>query len=148
MTIRLLLLVALAGGVVWVRAAMHRARANDQRRRPDALPPVPAALRGGGAAWVVFTTPTCAACRTVTQTIAGTRPDDLVVTVDATTDPDLANRWEVRRAPTTLQVDASGVVLARLVGAEAVRQHLAAADDAAGATTGDADSEAVRPQGA
>ena len=126
MTLRLLLLAALAGGVVWVRAVWQRARATDERRGPSALPTVPAALRGGGAAWVVFTTPTCVACRTVTGLIADARPDDLVVTVDATTDPDLAERWDVRRAPTTLQTDVNGRVLARLVGADAVRRHVGA----------------------
>lgn len=140
MTLRLLLLVVLAGGVVWIRALLQRARLADERRGTATLPEVPAALRGGGAAWIVFTTPTCIACRTVTALIAETRPDDLVVTVDATTDPDLADRWEVRRAPTTLQVDARGHVLARLVGAEAVRRHLQGAGDAG---TG-VDSEPLR----
>jgi len=124
MTVRLLLLVALAGGVVWVRTILQRARAADERRPADTLPVVPAALRGGGAAWIVFTTPTCVACRTVTDDIARERPDDVVVRVDATTDPDLAQRWDVRRAPTTLRTDADGRVVARLVGAEAVRRHL------------------------
>lgn len=143
MTVRLLLLLVLAGGIVWVRAAMHRARTSDERRGADALPTVPSALRGGGAAWIVFTTPTCVACRTVTALIAEARPDDLVVTVDATTDPDLAERWEVRRAPTTLQTDADGRVLARLVGADAVRRHL----DGAPTDRADADSEPLRPTG-
>lgn len=140
MTARLLLLITLAGGVVWIRAVLHRARAADERRSTDALPTVPAALRGGGAAWVVFTTPTCVACRTVTDLIGTAHPDDLVVTVDATIDPGLADRWEVRRAPTTLRTDADGRVVARLVGAEAVRRHLADASH----TTADADSEPVR----
>jgi len=137
MTVRILLLVLLAGGIVWLRALLHRARAADEQRTADALPRVPAALRGGGAAWIVFTTPTCVACRTVTGAIAQQRAGDLVVTVDATTDPDLADRWEVRRAPTTLQVDEDGRVVARLVGAEALRRHLAATT----ATSADADPD-------
>lgn len=138
MTVRFLLLVALGGGVVWLRALLHRARHADEQRGTATLPTVPAALRGGGAAWIVFTTPTCVACRTVTELIAQARPDDLVVTVDATADPDLADRWEVRRAPTTLRCDAEGNVLARLVGADAVRRHLVASTD------GHADSVPVR----
>lgn len=137
MTLRLLLLVVAAGGVVWLRAALHRARTADQRRGAEALPVVPAALRGGGAGWIVFTTPTCVACRTVTELIGARHPDDRVVTVDASTDPELAARWEVRRAPTTLQVDADGRVLARLVGADAVRRHLAGPE----AHSDDTDSE-------
>lgn len=158
MTIRLLLLVVLAGGVVWLRALLHRARAADERRGADTLPDVPAALRGGGPAWIVFTTPTCVACRTVTDDIARARPDDVVVRVDATTDPELAQRWDVRRAPTTLRADADGRVLARLVGAEAVRRHLVeerstgftgAAEPGSGApgATDDADSEPLRRRG-
>lgn len=143
MTLRLLLLVALAGGVVWLRAAMHRARRADEHRNADAMPKVPAALRGNGAAWIVFTTPTCVACRTVTGLIADARPEAIVVTVDATTDPDLAERWEVRRAPTTLQTDADGRVLARLVGADAVRRHLAGLHT----STDEADSEPLQQSG-
>lgn len=143
MTLRLLLLVVLAGGIVWLRAALHRARASDERRGVDALPTVPSALRGGGAAWIVFTTPTCVACRTVTGLITESRPGDLVVTVDASTDPELAERWEVRRAPTTLQTDADGRVMARLVGADAVRRHLAASPT----ERNEVDSEPLRPTG-
>lgn len=137
MTLRLLLLVALGGGVVWLRSLMHRARQADERRSADALPRVPAALRGGGAAWVVFTTPTCASCRTVIDLLARSRPDDRVVTIDATTDPDLAQRWEVRRAPTTLRTSPDGDVIARLVGAEAVRHHLSGEEGTA--DTGDSE---------
>jgi len=128
MTVRLLLLVALGGGVVWLRAVLARSRTADERRGADDLPTVPSALRGGGAAWVVFTTPTCVACRTVTEFIHQHRPGARVVTIDATVDPDLAARWDVRRAPTTLETDGDGRVLARLVGAEAVRRHLVGPD--------------------
>lgn len=155
MTVRLLLLVALAGGIVWVRAVLHRARTADEQRAADTLPAVPAALRGGGAAWIVFTTPTCVACRTVIDDIARERPGEVVVRVDATTDPELAQRWDVRRAPTTLRTDADGRVLARLVGAEAVRHHLVegrngdrpGANPPAAGASGDPDSEPLSQPG-
>jgi thiol-disulfide isomerase/thioredoxin len=138
MTLRLLLLFALAGGVAWFRLSWQRARRADVNRPTAGLPDVPSALRGGGAAWIIFTTPTCVACRTVEQLLVDHRPGERVVRVDATTDPDLAARWEVRRAPTTLRVDAGGKVVRRLVGAEAVRHHLATIDSDDG---GSPDSE-------
>jgi hypothetical protein len=87
---------------------------------------------------VIFTTPTCVACRSVEQILATDRPGERVVRIDATVDPELASRWEVCRAPTTLLADADGNVVARLVGAEAVRRYL---NDTASPTTLAADSE-------
>lgn len=138
MTVRLLLLLALTGSVVWFKVMWQRSRTADERRSTNGLPRVPSALRGGRAAWVIFTTPTCVACRTVERLLADERPGDRVVRIDATTDPDLAARWDVRRAPTTLMVDSDGNVQKRLVGAEAVRHHLATAG---GPGTGNPDSE-------
>jgi glutaredoxin len=136
MTLRLLVLLMLVGGIGWLRVVLTRARHNDATRGADRLPLVPAALRQDGAAWIVFTTPMCVGCRSVEQLLAEHRPDDRVVLVDATTDPELASRWDIRRAPTTLHADRSGRVTARLVGVEDVRRHLV---DASGAT----DSEPI-----
>lgn len=124
MTTRLLLLLLLTGGVVWLRIALLRWRNQDRARGPAELPRVPAALRGGGPAWVVFTTPLCVSCAGVEQLLRERRPHERVVLVDATQDPDLAARWEVRRSPTTLLVEPDGTVAARLVGLEAVRDLL------------------------
>jgi hypothetical protein len=134
MTIRLLLLLVLAGGIGWVRFTLARAGRADVGRGATGLPDVPAALRHGGAAWIVFTTPMCVGCRSVEQLLAAERPGERVVLVDATIDPDLAARWDIRRAPTTLHADAKGRVTSRLVGVEAVRRHLV---DAGG--TGDSE---------
>jgi glutaredoxin len=123
-TLRLLLLLVLAGGIGWARFTLRRAGHADAERGTAGLPTVPAALRQRGAAWIIFTTPMCVGCRSVEQLLAEHRPDERVVLVDATTDPDLAARWDVRRAPTTLHADASGQVTARLVGVEAVRRHV------------------------
>jgi thiol-disulfide isomerase/thioredoxin len=131
MTMRFVLLAMLAGGIVWMRWNMRSRAAADRNRPTRDLPTVPSALRGGTSAWVIFTTPTCVACRSVEQMLAEHRPGERVVLVDATTDPELAQRWKVQRAPTTLLADNNGTVVARLVGAEAVRQHLALATAAA-----------------
>jgi thiol-disulfide isomerase/thioredoxin len=128
MTIRLLILLVLVGGIIWLRWRMRARAAADRNRSTGGLPPVPAALRGGSSAWVIFTTPTCVACRSVERMLAEHRPGERVVRVDATTDPELAQRWKVQRAPTTLLADNDGTVVARLVGAEAVRKHLAKSD--------------------
>lgn len=138
MTSRLLILFLLGGGVLWLRSLWQRRQRADENRQSDGLPQVPAALRGGGPAWVIFTTPTCVACRSVEQILATDRPGERVVRIDATVDPELASRWEVRRAPTTLLADADGNVVARLVGAESVRRYL---NDTASPTTLAADSE-------
>lgn len=128
MTIRLVVLLVLAGGVVWLRWRIRSRASADGNRSTGGLPVVPAALRGGSSAWVIFTTPTCVACRSVEQMLAEHRPGERVVRIDASTDPELAGRWKVQRAPTTLLTDNDGRVVARLVGAEAVRKHLAASD--------------------
>jgi thiol-disulfide isomerase/thioredoxin len=128
MTVRLVILVALAAGIVWARWKWHQRVNADRNRGAKGLPVVPAALRGGSSAWIIFTTPTCVACRSVEQLLAEHRPGERVVRVDATTDPELASTWQVRRAPTTLLADENGRVVARLVGAEAVRHHLAVND--------------------
>ncbi len=138
MITRLLVLFLLAGGVFWLRTLWQRSQRNDENLSSVGLPTVPSALRSGGAAWIIFTTPTCVACRSVEQLLAKDRPTDRVVRVDATIDPDLAGRWDVRRAPTTLLADEDGRVVARLVGAEAVRRYL---NDTAMPAVPDVDSE-------
>lgn len=124
MTVRLAVLLVLAAGIVWLRWRMRARAAADRNRATSSLPVVPSALRGGSSAWIIFTTPTCVACRSVEQMLADQRPGERVVRVDATTDPELAARWKVQRAPTTLLTDNDGRVVTRLVGAEAVRKHL------------------------
>jgi hypothetical protein len=118
-----ILVAAIAGLTVWYRS---RTRA-DAARYDEAWPAVPADViepPTDGAGWVIFTTPVCASCRQVEAALHRDRPGDHVVLVDATVDPDLAERYEVRRAPTTLAVGGGGRVQARLVGVEDVLAHL------------------------
>ena len=73
---------------------------------------------------MIFTTPMCVSCSAVEAELHTAYPDDVVVKVDATEEPQLAERYRVRRAPTVLHADRSGRVLLRLVGADAVRAHV------------------------
>ena len=86
----------------------------------------PELLDGADRTWIVFTTPYCATCGPVRDRLATDDPTARVVTVDATREPHLADAFEVRSAPTVLLADARGHVQARLVGAPAVRDYLAA----------------------
>lgn len=102
-------------------------KAAHQRATP-VLPRVPAELLAGAErTWVVFTTPYCASCGPVKDQLAADDPLARVVTVDATREPHLARAFAVRSAPTVLLADAAGEVMARLVGAPAVRNYLASA---------------------
>lgn len=114
----------LAGGLVWIRHALLVRRRRDENTSSRSAAPVPAALRRHGAAWIVFTTPMCASCSAVEQLLRANRPDETVVLVDASRDPELAARWDIKRAPTTLYASADGTVTARLVGVDAVRSAL------------------------
>ncbi len=101
-------------------------RAGVQTARPD-HPTVPEALRAGAErTWVVFTSPFCATCGPVADRLQASDPAARVVKVDATRDPQLADAFKIRSAPTVLLADGAGNVTARLVGAEAVTDYVAA----------------------
>ena len=97
------------------------------QRHPASSPRVPSELLGDAdRTWVVFTTPFCASCGPVKEQLAELDPSSEIVTVDATREPRLADAFAVRSAPTVLLADRGGNVQARLVGAPAVRDYLAA----------------------
>lgn len=121
MTTRMLVLILTAGVLVWARHALLSRHHRDRTRGSRALPAVPSALRAGGSAWIVFTTPLCRSCDAVQELLNTHRPGERVVIVDASRDPELASRWDIKRAPTTLHADDHGKVTARLVGVDAVR---------------------------
>lgn len=88
------------------------------------MPPVPGRLLGETErSWVIFTTPYCATCDSVKARLRD-RLDWHVAVVDVTTEPSLADAYRIRSAPTILEADRSGRVLARLVGAQALDDHL------------------------
>ena len=121
---RLVVVVALLAAFVVARALYarwRRAVASDERP----VPRLPAGLVGEAErTWVVFTTPYCANCGPVTERLRQGDPGARVVTVDATTQRDLADAFFVRNAPTALLADRSGQVHARLVGPEAVHDYV------------------------
>ncbi|HYF47511.1 MAG TPA: thioredoxin family protein [Acidimicrobiales bacterium] len=122
-----LLVVAVLLGIVLALAWAHRAAGRRDRSRPSPTAVLPDDLRGGPTpTWVVFTTPYCATCGPVEDSLRAADPGARVVRVDATDRPDLAAQFDVRRAPTVVGADADGRVHVRLVGADAVRGHLAA----------------------
>jgi len=70
-------------------------------------------IRSGAFVLVYFTTPTCVPCKTVQrpaiQTVSQRLGDNMqVVEVDATEQPELANRWGVMSVPTTFLFDPRG----------------------------------------
>jgi len=112
--------------LVAARIAYRRWRRDVETERP-AVPPLPVRLRAGAdRTWVVFTTPYCASCGPVTESLRAADPTARVVTVDATAEPDLAEAYRVRSAPTVLLASADGTVRERLVGAAAVRRRVGA----------------------
>jgi glutaredoxin len=121
---RLAIVVALVAVFALARAAHRRWRAG-LHAEARAVPALPDHLVAGAArTWVVFTTPWCASCDTVTSHLSTAEPDSRVVKVDATQHLDLADAFHIRTAPTVLLADALGTVQQRLVGAAAVSDYV------------------------
>jgi hypothetical protein len=121
------LLIRLRGGVRIVtidRETGHRANARDIHHGGGHS--VPAEFISDRGSWVVFTTEFCAVCPKIVQEIRSARPDETVHVLDVAEHTTLAAAHKVRRAPTVLRVDTSGLVIARLAGADAVLTELAA----------------------
>lgn len=124
-------LVAVAAVVTVVHR--RRARADEALGAHDdrgeaRWPDLPAGLAAADRpTWVVLTTPYCASCDAVKADLVARDPGSAVRTVDATEQPDVADRYEIRRAPTVLRAEPGGRVVERLVGPEAVRAWLAGA---------------------
>lgn len=128
-----LAVVAVVLAVVVASALVHRRRsAVDAARGGEGLPELPGELVADApATWVIFTTPFCASCGAVQSQLEQAFPHHRVVKVDASDQVELAERYDVRRAPTTLLADRAGTVLERLVGPEAVREFIGTTDDPA-----------------
>lgn len=130
--IRLVVVAVLVVAVVALTLVHRRRSAADAARGSGGLPALPDGLLGGApATWVIFTTPFCASCGAVQAQLEQAFPHHRVVKVDATEQIELAERYDVRRAPTTLLADRAGAVLERFVGPEAVRDFIGTADDPA-----------------
>ena len=122
---RVVVVVAILFAVALAARLYRQWRTGMQDASPD-HPPVPASLLADAErTWVVFTSPYCATCGPVADRLRTSDPGARVVKVDATREPDLADAFSVRSAPTVLLADGRGRVQARLVGAEAVEAYVA-----------------------
>ncbi|GAA1747486.1 TlpA family protein disulfide reductase [Agromyces humatus] len=116
-----------ATGLLW-RSRQGRAHAGSgERVRPAELGPV---SFGDAATLVQFSTEFCAKCPATARlldSIAGDARGTRHVEIDLTRRADLARRFDVMQTPTTLLLDADGIVRARFSGAphaHAVRTKL------------------------
>jgi thiol-disulfide isomerase/thioredoxin len=113
------LVAAAAGLALRAREGRVRATTRGDRATAQALDVDPAAL-GRHATLVQFSTQYCTRCpaaRRALGGIAAQREGVAHVDIDLTRRPDLARRFAVLQTPTTLIVDASGTVRARIGGA-------------------------------
>ena len=100
---------------------------------PGALTPEDlGAPRGQRATFVQFSTPICAKCpptRALLLRVAADYPHVSHIEIDASERLDLARRLDIMRTPTTLVLDANGVVVSRMNGAPSEAQARAALDE-------------------
>lgn len=118
-----LLAIALVLGAAAVFYRWWQGRQGAVRRvdRPGALTPaVLGSPRGARATFVQFSTPMCAKCpgtAVLLKRVAAEQPHVTWVEIDAAERLDLARELHVMRTPTTLVLDADGLVVARMDGA-------------------------------
>lgn len=113
-----LVAVATAAGLLWRATTGRVRRTNDARVVTPAQ--VGAASFGSSVTLLQFSTEFCAPCRSTARIlggIAGERPGVAHLDVDLTRRPELASRFGVLQTPTTLVLDASGTIRARIGGA-------------------------------
>jgi thiol-disulfide isomerase/thioredoxin len=113
-----LVAVVTAAGLLW-RATTGRARTV---RTHDVVIPAEVGVDGfgGRATLLQFSTEFCAPCRSTARVLDDVAADVDGVThteVDLTDRPELATRFGILQTPTTLVLDATGAVRARIGGA-------------------------------
>ncbi|MFF1878746.1 TlpA family protein disulfide reductase [Leifsonia sp. NPDC058230] len=130
-----LVAVATAAGLVW-RARTGRVRREKSGEQVVARE-VGAASFGTGATLLQFSTEFCAPCR-ATARILGEIGAERVgvehVEVDLTERPDLAGRFGILQTPTTLVLDRTGTIRARIGGAVRAGDVRSTLDDLLGSS--------------
>jgi thiol-disulfide isomerase/thioredoxin len=112
-------------GLVW-RARTGRVRVVTTKPEAVSIPEVPIS---GRATLLQFSTEVCAPCvptRRILGEIAKTTDGVAHVDLDLTHRPDLAAQFNVLQTPTTLILDAAGVIRARIGGAPRIADVRAA----------------------
>jgi thiol-disulfide isomerase/thioredoxin len=115
-----LVAVATAAGIVW-RRTTGRVRSAGRSHDAEVVTPaeVGAPAFGSTVTLLQFSTEYCAPCRSTARILGGIadeRPGVAHVDVDLTHRPDLAKRFGVLQTPTTLVLDPSGTIRARIGG--------------------------------
>ncbi len=114
-----LVTLATALGFVW-RATNGKVRVSESGDVVTASELPAAASLGSGATLLQFSSEVCAPCvatRGVLGNVADERPDVSHVEVDVTTSGALVSRFNILQTPTTLVLDSTGTVRARIGGA-------------------------------
>lgn len=126
LTVGALLVATVGVGAVW------RVLDGRRRRASGRVDVVRLGLTPGRAAFVLFSTETCARCPQVRRMLHGIVSDRgalVVHDVDLTHRADLAAKNRVLSTPTTLLVDADGQVVARFTGVPRREAVIAALDE-------------------
>lgn len=90
------------------------------------------AARGPRGSLVQFSTPVCAKCpgtRVLLKRVIEDYPGVVHIDIDAAEQLDMARRLDIMRTPTTLVLDADGVVISRMDGPPTVAQVREALDE-------------------
>ena len=121
---RLLVVFGLVTLLAVAKVAHDRWSAGAVDRSGFSHPRLPAEWRGPGRTWVVFATEYCATCGPVVERLRRDVGSDTVHKILVEHEPELARRFQVRTAPTLLEVDENGHVVHSVAGATAVVQHV------------------------
>ncbi|GIG54995.1 thioredoxin family protein [Demequina activiva] len=133
MLIRIVLIVALlaAASLAYAWWQRRQGRVRDVVREGELTADVLGAPRGPHATFVQFSTPLCSKCPGTARLLKGVAGERVGVThleIDASERLDLAREHHIMRTPTTLVLDGTGVVVARMDGAPTVEQAREALD--------------------